>query len=156
MGEDRSSRPTAPQFVYDDGGRKDAGFKGSVRDCVPRAISIATGLPYKEVYNELRRRSKARRETYRGKRKKFTSPRSGVHREIYQPYLEELGWVWTPTMAVGKGFQAHLNEQELPQGPLIVSVRNHLTCFKDGEVRDTWDCSFGGLKGVYGYFSRPD
>lgn len=30
-------------FVYDDGGRSAAGFKGKTGDCVTRAIAIATG-----------------------------------------------------------------------------------------------------------------
>ena len=42
-----------PKFVYNDGGRKEAGRKGHAGDCVTRAICIATGLPYMEVYNRL-------------------------------------------------------------------------------------------------------
>jgi hypothetical protein len=30
-------------FVYDDGGRSAAGFKGKTGDCVTRAIAIGTG-----------------------------------------------------------------------------------------------------------------
>lgn len=40
-------------WVYNDGGRADAGFKGEAGDCVTRAIAIAMDRPYKEVYNEL-------------------------------------------------------------------------------------------------------
>ena len=40
-------------FVHDDGGRAAAGFKGEARDCVTRAIAIATGLPYREVYDTI-------------------------------------------------------------------------------------------------------
>jgi hypothetical protein len=43
------------QFVYNDGGRKAAGFKGTTGDCVTRAIAIATDRPYIEVYNALAR-----------------------------------------------------------------------------------------------------
>lgn len=35
-------------FVYDDGGRADAGYRGDTRDCVTRAIAIATGRPYRD------------------------------------------------------------------------------------------------------------
>ena len=47
-------------YIYDDGGRAAAGFKGTTGDCVTRAIAIATGKPYREVYdalNELAKRS---------------------------------------------------------------------------------------------------
>lgn len=42
------------KFVYDDGGRAAAGFKGKkVGDCICRAVAIATGKPYRDVHNEL-------------------------------------------------------------------------------------------------------
>ena len=40
-------------FNFNDGGRADAGYKGTTGDCVTRAIAIAAELPYKEVYNRL-------------------------------------------------------------------------------------------------------
>lgn len=39
------------EFVYNDGGRSEAGFKGTTGDCVCRAIAIATQRPYKEIYD---------------------------------------------------------------------------------------------------------
>ena len=36
-------------WVYDDGGRKAAGFRGTAGDCVTRSIAIATRLPYRHV-----------------------------------------------------------------------------------------------------------
>ena len=48
-----------------DGGRADAGFRGQTRDCVCRAIAIATELPYEQVYVELRRLAKAHDENPR-------------------------------------------------------------------------------------------
>ena len=41
------------EFVYDDGGRKEAGYKGYTGDCVTRAIAIASGLPYAQVYEAM-------------------------------------------------------------------------------------------------------
>ena len=41
-------------YKYNDGGRADAGYKGKAGDCVVRAIAIATGLPYQEVYDGLK------------------------------------------------------------------------------------------------------
>jgi hypothetical protein len=37
-------------WVYDDGGRKAAGFRGKAGDCVTLSIAIATRLPYRHVY----------------------------------------------------------------------------------------------------------
>ena len=41
------------KFIYDDGGRSKY-FKGNARDCVTRAIAIATGIDYKEVYDTIK------------------------------------------------------------------------------------------------------
>lgn len=41
------------KFTFNDGGRKEAGFKGETGDCVTRAIAIATEKPYQEVYDNL-------------------------------------------------------------------------------------------------------
>lgn len=42
-------------FVFHDGGRDAAGYKGSTGDCVTRSIAIAAGKPYQEVYDALNR-----------------------------------------------------------------------------------------------------
>jgi hypothetical protein len=41
-------------FIYDDGGRKNANYKGQTNDCVTRSIAIVTGKSYKEVYDEFK------------------------------------------------------------------------------------------------------
>jgi hypothetical protein len=38
-------------FVFHDGGRAAAGYKGMTGDCVTRSIAIATGKTYQEVYD---------------------------------------------------------------------------------------------------------
>ena len=40
-------------FIYNDGGRKAAGYKGLAGDCGARAISIALSMDYKEAYKLL-------------------------------------------------------------------------------------------------------
>src|SRR6516165_10226867 len=40
-------------FVYSDGGRAAAGYKGRAGDCVVRAIAIAAQKPYQEVYDAI-------------------------------------------------------------------------------------------------------
>ena len=45
-------------YKYNDGGRKDTGYKGNAGDCVVRAIAIALELPYRQVYDELKEANK--------------------------------------------------------------------------------------------------
>ena len=140
-------------FVFHDGGRAAAGYKGSTGDCVTRSIAIATGNPYQEVYDALNGFAQTERTGRRKKRR--SSSRTGVYRQTYQRYLELLGWKWTSTMSIGSGCQVHLRASELPAGHLIVKVSRHLTAVIDGVLYDTFDCSRRGTRCVYGYFSRP-
>lgn len=111
-------------FQYNDGGRTEAGYKGTAGDCVTRAIAIATGKTYTEVYDALNNLALAER---RGKRKRgISSARDGVYRITYQRYLESLSWRWTPTMGIGTGCKVHLRATELPPGRIIVSLSKHL------------------------------
>jgi len=137
-------------FVHDDGGREAAGFRGSAGDCVTRAIAIATERPYQQVYNELHGLMGSLPST--PARKRAWSPRSGVPRCVYDPYLKLIGWVWTPTMAIGQGCTVHLRDDELPGGRLIVRVTRHMCAVIDGVVHDTHDPSRSGTRCVYGYW----
>uniref|UniRef100_E6PXP2 Uncharacterized protein n=1 Tax=mine drainage metagenome TaxID=410659 RepID=E6PXP2_9ZZZZ len=141
------------EFIFHDGGRAAAGYKGQTGDCVTRSIAIATERTYQEVYDSLNRFAQVERISKRKKRR--SSSRTGVFRQTYQAYLESLGWRWTSTMSIGSGCKIHLRPSELPQGPLIVKVSRHLTAVIDGVLYDTHDCSRGGTRCVYGYFSRP-
>ena len=138
------------QYQYNDGGRAEAGYRGDAGDCVVRAIAIATSKPYAEVYNAIS--TMARDERPRNHKK--SSARNGVYRITYQKYLESLGWVWHATMGIGTGCKVHLREGELPGGRLIVRVSLHIVAVIDGVIHDTSDCSRGGWRCVYGYFSR--
>jgi hypothetical protein len=150
-------------FVYNDGGRKAAGYKGEAGDCVTRAIAIATNKPYQEVYDALRaenreyaraHRGRVAKKIARGKGLSGTTPRSGVYKEVSRPYLIALGWKWTPTMSIGTGCKIHLRAGELPSGRLIVKVSRHMVAVIDGVLHDTHDCSRGGTRCVYGYWSK--
>jgi hypothetical protein len=141
------------KFVFHDGGRAAAGYKGSTGDCVTRSIAIATERPYQEVYDALNELGQIERI---GKRKrKRSNSRTGVYQKSYQRYLESLGWHWTPTMAIGTGCTVHLRTEELPKGRILVKVSGHLTAVIDGILYDTHDCSRRGMRCVYGYFSKP-
>lgn len=141
------------EFVFHDGGRAAAGYKGKTGDCVTRSIAIATERTYQEVYDALNRFAQTERISKRKRRR--SSSRTGVFRQTYQAYLESLGWRWTSTMSIGSGCKIHLRSSELPRGPLVVKVSGHLTAVIDGVLYDTHDCSRDGARWVYGYFSRP-
>ena len=125
------------RFLFDDGGRGEAGYKGMASDCVCRSIAIATGKPYQEVYEQLNALGANERT---GKRKRGkSSARTGVYKPTIRKYMESLGWEWVPTMFVGQGCKVHLHDGELPMGRLVVSVSKHLTAVIDGVIHDTHD-----------------
>lgn len=129
------------KHIYDDGGRVAAGFKGHAGDCVCRAIVIASGRPYREVYDALAKGNAEQRITrQRGAAGKRTA-RAGINtgRKWFKDYMTSLGFVWTPTMKIGSGCKVHLTDSELPAGRLVVSVSKHLTAVIDGVIRDTHD-----------------
>lgn len=152
------------EWVYDDGGRADAGFKGTTGDCVCRAIAIATGKPYREVYDLINEFAKSER-TGKRKRKK-SSARTGVFSTTHRKVMEHLGWKWIPTMKIGQGCKVHLNADELPKGTIVVKVTHHLTTVIDGVIHDTYNCSDRGYtvdgygnditkdRCVYGYYQK--
>ncbi len=129
----------AEGFAYDDGGRVDAGYKGRAGDCVTRAVAIASGLPYQEVYDILSEGSRTQRKTKHGRIK--SSARNGVNvkRKWFKDYMVKLGAEWTPTMQIGSGCKVHLLADELPLGRLVVSVSGHYTTMIDGVIHDTHD-----------------
>jgi hypothetical protein len=131
------------KVVITDGGRAEAGFKGSTNDCVTRALALVTGLPYLTVYNAL--------NDLAGK----SVSRTGVPKDVSKTYLKNLGFVFTPTMGIGTGCKVHLKEGELPMGRLVVSCSRHLVAVIDGVIYDSHDPSRGGTRCVYGYWKKP-
>jgi hypothetical protein len=137
------------KFVYDDGGRFTAGFKGkNSGDCVTRAIAIATDQPYKQVYKELN--DLCKEMGFHG----CSSSRTGHFRKVYERYLADRGINWTPLSQIGCPSHIRVDADNLPPtGTYILRLSRHLTVWKDGALRDTHDCSRGGKRMVYGYFT---
>ena len=125
------------QYVFNDGGRTEAGFKGTAGDCVCRAIAIATQKPYKEIYDLINKF--AQYENKGTKKRGISSARNGVYKETIKKVMWWLGWKWIPTMAIGKGCTVHLDEMELPKGRIVVNLSKHTTAVIDGVVNDTYD-----------------
>ena len=132
------------RFIYSDGGRSKYFKAQDVGDCAIRAIAIATGKDYLEVYNALKALNGGK------------SCRNGTPKKVDKAYIRSLGWNWVPTMTIGSGCHVHLNQSELPSGTLIVQVSGHLTCVKDGVIYDTYNPSRDGERCVYGYWMKGE
>ena len=133
---------TLMEYIYNDGGRSKY-FKGKARDCVCRAISIASNRDYKEVYDSLK--------------KALGTPRNGVFttNKAFKNWMVANGFVWTPCSGIGVKTSVHFIEGELPKGRLVCSVAKHYVAVVDNKVYDTWDSrynSFNEVRRIYGYW----
>ena len=136
--------------VHTDGGRKESGYKGSVGDCVIRAIALATEQDYQTVYDDIAARVK-KLKLLKERNKGVTR---GVPRKVYEAYLIEMGWKWVATMRIGTGCKVHLKAEELPKGRIICRVSKHLCAVIDGVIHDSYDPSRDGTRCVYGYYQK--
>jgi len=157
------------KFNYNDGGRSKY-FQGSSGDCVTRAIAIATGRDYLEVYNALNKMAK-RESVKRHRGHKRSQSRNGVFKETWKRYLRDSGWVRVSTCEFGSTkSKVKFVDGALPEkGTYIVQLSKHLTTLVDGVINDTYDCSSkdyydwdtGALvtndeRCVYGYYRAPN
>ncbi|MCC7339286.1 MAG: DUF2786 domain-containing protein [Pirellulaceae bacterium] len=116
------------EFMWNDGGRAACGFVGTTGDCVTRAISIATGSVYRDVYTELGEASQK-------------SPRRGMPVDIAASYLAKRDWQHCD--GLGKTFDG----EGLPDGVVILHLSSpqrrahHFCTVVDHVVHDTWDPS---------------
>jgi hypothetical protein len=138
--------PLTDVWTYNDGGRRDAGFRGDTCDCVTRAFAIATARPYRDVYDDLSARMAAT-----GKPR---SARNGIPTKVMRAYMADEGWVWHPIMRIGSGTTVHLRADELPDGIIVARCSRHVCAVIDGVIHDTYDPSRGGTRAVYGYWAE--
>ena len=144
-------------FIFNDGGRAEAGYKGQTGDCVCRSICIVTGKPYDEVYQALAEGNFTQRKSKHSKKGKRTAA-NGINtkRKWFNEYMLSLGFKWVPTMFVGVGCKMHLKKEELPTGKIICNVSKHFVAVVDGVINDIYDCSREGTRFVYGYYYQPN
>lgn len=135
---------------FSDGGRANAGYKGTAGDCVVRAIAIASERPYQEVYDALN--ALAQSERHGRKKRGISSARAGIFKATAHKHLKSIGAKWTPTMRIGSGCKVHLKANELPAGRLVVSLSKHWAAVIDGVLYDLHDCSRNETRCVYGYY----
>jgi hypothetical protein len=154
---DGETEPFKQMMVINDGGRAQAGYKGVTGDCVTRAVAIATGKPYQEIYDLVNELGKKERVTKRRKKHGKSSARTGVYKATSKKLIRDLGWEWIPTMKIGSGCQVHFRADELPTDrTIIVKLSKHISVMVDGVIHDTYDCSRGGSRCVYGYWQKPE
>lgn len=132
------------KVIITDGGRAEAGYKGTANDCVTRAFAIATGLPYQVAYDELRRFLS---NCFEG-----GSPRSGVSMEVTRRFYGRMGWKFVDTMMVGGGKKFTIDD--LPSGKVIALLDHHVSVVIDGTIHDAYDPTVDGNDSVLGYWSK--
>ena len=137
-------------FIFNDGGRAFANYKGFTGDCGVRALSICLQKPYKEVYNKVNEFCKLEKPSKR--RRGVSSARTGIHTRTFHKIANYYGFKWKPTMGIGTGCKVHLKADELPKGRIICNVSKHFVAVINGVINDTYDCSRDGTRCVYGYW----
>lgn len=128
------------KHVFNDGGRSRYFAATNVCDCVTRAVAIATGRDYMDVYTTARKLLKY-------------SPRDGVKKRDTRKIMSYFGGVWHATMQVGAGCRVHLRSDELPKGRIVCNLSGHVCAVIDGVINDTYDPSRNGTRCVYGYWT---
>lgn len=138
LGRDQRPRLLCVDFVYDDGGRKAAGFRGKAAgDCATRACAIVLGLPYRHVYKKMAEINAA--TCVPGAKRR--SPSKGVAVGAAKCVFSSLGLFEVEPPG---GRMMTLTEAYNEFGDLlaITNAGQHITAVADGAVRDIWDTRF--------------
>lgn len=138
------------RYKFNDGGRADAGYKGSAGDCVPRAIIIANNLPYRKVRADLDALVKVMTGGL------CQSTQNGTPTPVAYAYLKSLGW--EAVAMVGSSIT------EVPsRGTYIVYLKStgHFTCIIDGVLNDTWKSHLSrrtkdNNARIFGYYKKTN
>ena len=103
--------------------------KVSSADCVARAISGASGLPWDQVIISITQHALKQGRVFNEKK-------------AYDAWLQKNGWVKNkqPRKANGKKYTISEFLDLYPKGTYIISIANHLTFSEDGILYDTWNC----------------
>lgn len=134
-------------YVYDDGGRAEAGYRGAAGDCGTRAWAIALGLDYETVRQELMEITKAWQNTSNTKaakrsRAKGPSVRNGTWKPVMDLMADAHGWAWKSLKTIGSSETWHLNESTadvLGTDTFVARVSRHFCAVQYGIVRDSHD-----------------
>lgn len=114
-----------------DGGRAEAGYKGTAGDCVTRAVAVATGSPYADVYKLMHEAG--------NKHGSKSAARTGVPPAASGEVMREhFGWHY---ISYATGGAKYLTAEDMPDLPAFCAVltRPHWVAVVGGVVHDTWD-----------------
>lgn len=149
-------------WTFDDGGQATSGMRSAnrVNNAEVRAIAIACQIPYAQVYKDL---SVLTREWLSGGRRipnsAWDQTRKGrIPKQIYEPYLMNMGWEWTSTVFHEGGKRTgylRIDNEELPAGRLIVKTRYSLSAVIDHVLHEVHNLNRAGPQTVYGYYREP-
>ncbi len=102
-----------------------------VKDCVKRALTVATGEDYMEIQRQLNRL------------KRELGAEHYNDNVVWKKFISNKGWKEFTFQAV-KG-QKRMNGESFcesyPKGTYVLSMAGHLSVCKDGVIYDTWNCS---------------
>lgn len=111
-----------------------------VSDCVIRSIMKATGKTWNEVFTEL------------------CAIGAKQHRmpndvKVCEKYLDQLGFNKhrMPRFEDNTRYTVEEFANANPKGTYIIKIAHHLTVIVDGDLYDTWDCSY---KSVGNYWKK--
>ena len=126
------------RYQYNDGGRKEAGYKGHTGDCVARALAISTGKPYKEIYDFVGETMKSH-----GYKRSANAYYSGNHRRgmrkpklVQEDIIRSFGF---EKVKLPKGPRPTYRQAYEQYGDCMVATRGHILAIKDGAVQDIFD-----------------
>ena len=107
-------------------------------DCVVRALTKATGRPYKDVFMEL----------------VALSLKTGYflnEKRLEDKFLEANGFVKMKQPRKSDNTKHEIGEIDklIKGGTVIIRCAHHLTCVKDNVLYDTWDCRHKCISNYY-------
>ena len=120
-------------FIKDDGGRQDAGYKGTTGDCVVRALAIMGNRTYKECYDACASANKLFNPS------QAASARNGVNHNAWHYVFSYLGFKDTGVKA---SEELSITDAYNRFGDCVVEIPRHLLAVKGGYVMDAWDSRF--------------
>lgn len=131
-------------YIYNDGGRQDAGFRGEAGDCVVRAIAIAGELDYQMVYDTMANEMKANGYAKSGnnyvtndRNRKTPRKRGQLNaKKVQEKVLVEFGF---NKVKMGNGCKPTYSEAFREHGTCIVSTSHHMAALKNGALQDLFD-----------------
>lgn len=128
-----------PHYIYNDGGRAEAGYKGDAGDCGVRATCIATGQSYRKTYNEINRAAKNVDSSSRS--------RTGISTYLLNKYLKCFGFEMTKSP-----FNTRVSNSLFKTGTFIIHTSHHYIACINGVFYDTHDGTKQGRANVLDYW----